>query len=416
MSTSIGRARGITGRPRRAIGLRTTTSAVTTTITSATTILAAAALTAVLVGAPASAETTGSGSLSLGSGDPVPTDPVAGPTVGLQVLVLDDGSPMVAALADRLAAEGVVVDRIALAEPGRREITRALLADDATATAHYLGVVTPTAEHPALSDTERTALAAVESDYGIREVAAYSWASPAVGLDLPSYSGAVDGLEVTLTPAARAGDWSYLDGTVTLDDVSPEIPESHGYVATPLPGTADSSFTPVLTTTAPGGATGTLLGVFTEGGRERLVSTFASNRHQQHFRVLSHGIVSWLTRGVSTSLYRNTLNVQIDDVFLADDEWSADGDCTIGDGCDPERYPADAPGASSRMDATDVAALTAWQDTAGLRLDMTYNAAGAAPGDGLTDALLASRDRLRWINHTWDHPNLGCAQDHTVTP
>src|SRR5699024_1555071 len=134
--------------------------------------------------------------------------------------------------------------------------------------------------------------------------------------------------------------------------------------------------------------------------RERLIITVAMNRYQQQFKVLSHGMISWLTRGVSTSMYRNTFNVQIDDVFLADDEWNPDADCTFGADCTVPPGPGDL--ASSRMTADDVQTARTWEDANGIELDMTFNAFGARDGDALTDALLAARDEFRWINHTWD--------------
>ena len=326
--------------------------------------------------------------------------PPAEATVEMRVLVLDDGQPMVRAIADRLVAEGVEVDRRPIANAG---ITRAMLADDASGTARYMGIVSPQAARTGLSDAEDAALTRYAADYGVREVAAYNWPGADVGLDAPVYTGGVDGSTVTLSSAATSGHWSYLDGTLTLDDLDPGIDESWGYVATPVPG---APFQPVLSATAPDGASGVLMGVHTEQERERLILTIGMNRYQEQFKALSHGIVSWLTRGVSTSLYRNMFSVHIDDVFLADDEWSAEGNCTVGDGCDPEEYPVDAPDASSRMNAADVSVLTAWEDANGIELDMTFNGAGAAPSDPLTSALLASRNDLRWINHTWDHTNL----------
>lgn len=266
-----------------------------------------------------------------------------------------------------------------------------------------MGVVSPQAARTGLSEAEYATLHQYLTDYGVREVTAYNYPGAEVGLNEPVYRGVVDGSTVSLSPAATSGDWSYLDGTMVLDDLDPAQSESWGYVATPAPG---ASFQPILTTTAPSGESGVLMGVHTEQDREQLVLTIGMNRYQQHFKALSHGIVSWLTRGVSTSLYRNMFSVHIDDVFLADDEWSAEGNCTVGDGCDPVDYPTTAPGASSRMNAADVSTLTAWEDANGIELDMTFNAAGVTQSDPLADALLASKNQLRWINHTWNHTNL----------
>lgn len=341
-----------------------------------------------------------SGSLgSSGSGGP--SSPARTSTVELRVLVLDDGAPAVGALASRLTAEGVEVDRVDVSREGASRITREMLADDAAARAHYMGIVSPSANRGAITSDEHRVLDAFAADYGIREIAAYNWPGPAIGMETPTYSGEVDGMRVRLTPAATGGEWSYLDGPLTFDDLAPGL-EAYGYVSNPVADPGAASFRPLLTTPDHGG--GALMGVYTTDGREQLVLTVDMNEYQQQFKVLSHGMISWLTRGVSTSLYRNTFNVQIDDVFLADDEWNPEGNCTFGAGCADEPDAGDL--AESRMDAGDVQAATGWEDANDVELDMTYNAFGATDGDALTRSLLAVKDKHRWINHTWDHTNL----------
>ncbi|MDV8000112.1 hypothetical protein [Rhodococcus sp. IEGM 1408] len=404
MPISIDRSESSPGRsPLRTYGLRTAIALTATGALAAPLVGIAAAQTGSLGSSGSSGPgvtTTPSTTTTAPTTTTTTPPPSAEATVELRVLVLDDGSPMVGAIADRLVAEGVEVDRRPIAGAG---ITREMLADDTTRTARYMGIVSPQAARTGLSDVDDATLTQYAADYGVREVAAYSWPGADVGLSGPVYSGVVDGSPATLSQGATSGDWSYLDGPLTLDDLSPGVEESWGYVATPL---ADASFQPLLTTIAPTGASGVLMGVHTGQDRERLILTIGMNRYQEHFKALSHGIVSWLTRGVSTSLYRNMFSVHIDDVFLADDEWNADGNCTVASDCDPETYPEDAPGASSRMTEEDVSFQTAWEDANGIELDVTFNAKGAAPSDPLTVALLASKDRLRWINHTWDHTNL----------
>lgn len=328
------------------------------------------------------------------------------PTVELRVLVLDNGDYHSDSLANRLVAEGVEVDRIELRTAGRPQITRAMLADDATATARYMGIVSESADRPGLSAEENAVLDAFAADYGIREIAPFTAPSAAVGLS-GTDGLTLDGTTVSLTPDALAGDWSYLEGDVTFEDFDPEMFESWGVPATP-----DSSFRPLLAT-GDGPGTGSLMGVHTEGTRERLVLTFAINGYQQQFRALSHGMISWLTRGISTSLYRNTVNIQVDDVFLADDEWNAAGNCTFGVDCNGAPGPGDRT--ESRMNAADVDTARQWEDANDIELDMAFNAFGARDGDELTTALLASRNEFRWINHTWDHSNLDFSSEQEIT-
>ncbi|WP_232547024.1 hypothetical protein [Propioniciclava soli] len=348
--------------------------------------------------------------------------------IRLNVLVLDDGQPMVAALAARLASEGQPTTVVDLNAADRPTLTADFLATTDAAGAHgqFSGVVAPNEAPSQLSEAERQVLAQYERTFGVREVAAYTWAHPEVGLNYaanPGYVGAVDGLTATVTPAALAADFRYLKGTFTLDDLDPRVDESWGYLATPLAPTATTSFTPLVTAPIPGSAeAGSLLGVFTHDGREQLVTTFASNRHQAHFQVLAHGIVAWLTRGVTLGTSRNYLSVHIDDVLLPDSLWSVEGNCTIGDDCDPAVYPPEGPGATVRMTKADVTALLAWQKRTGVKLDMVYNGFGATEYkndhktliDPLEMALLLNKYQLRWINHTWSHPWLGCTQNYTA--
>lgn len=346
-----------------------------------------------------------------------PVNDVAG-----RVLVLSDGQPMVNAIRDRLASEGVPMTVVDLNAAGRPAITSASLSrTDASGThALYQGIVLPTAAPAALSSDELATLAVYERETGAREVSAYNWANPTLGLNYPEYSGPVDGVQAQVTPAGTAGPFAYLSGTVALDDIDPAVAESYGYLATPVAATATTSFTPLVTATIPGTSQqGTLVGEYHSDGRDRLVITFASNTYQSHWRVLSHGIVTWLTRGVSLSYNRNYLSVHSDDFFMDDARWSAAGNCTIGDGCDPVQYPETAPGAAVRMTPADVAYMVDWQRRFGLKVDAVFNGAGAdqAPaGDPLTASLVANRAALRWVNHTYAHPYLGCVQDFTTTP
>lgn len=347
--------------------------------------------------------------------------------VALNVLVLDDGSPMVEAIADRLTSEGQPFTRLDLNASSRPQITDAFLVTLNASGAHakFSGVVAPNEAPSQLTSDERTMLADYETAFRVRQVSAYTWAHPEVGLNYaanPGYVGAVDGLRASVTPEGAAGAFAYLNG-VTLDDISPNVSESWGYLATPVATTATSSFTPLLTATIPGSdVQGSLIGAYENNGREQLIVTFASNKSQNHWKTISHGVVTWLTRGISLTYNRNFFSVHIDDILLPDALWSEEGNCTIGDGCDPVAYPETAPGATSRMTTTDVQRLLNWQSSSGIKLDMVFNGGGAAEqkaetgSDALEAALLANSAQLRWINHTWSHPYLGCVQDFTKTP
>ncbi len=337
--------------------------------------------------------------------------------VDLRVLVLDDGSTGIDMLRAQLDREGVPHDALALGDSGRPAITAAFLADTVGGVrrAKFQGVIVP--NESTVTGAEATALANFEREFKIRQIDAYTWANPNVGQDL-AWSGVLDGATMNVTDAGKAAGFGYLAGTVRIDDRDPGVIESYGYLGTPaatLP--TGSTFTPLVTGTPPGAGnpSGSLMGVYTHDGREQLVVTLAANRYQTHALELGHGLITWLTKGIHLGITRNFLSVHIDDVFLPDDRWDTVHNCTVGDDCaagTPDNTPI-------RMTPADVQALIAWQQAKGLKLDVVFNGGGsveAGAGDPLTTAMVTNKAQFRWINHTYEHPYLGCVQDFSVSP
>ncbi|TFE38504.1 hypothetical protein E3E14_28235 [Streptomyces sp. ICN441] len=350
-------------------------------------------------------------------------DPV--PRIDLKVLVVDDGGPAVAAVTSELRGTGVAYRVLDLADPDRPRIDAAFLSDTVGGRprAKYQGVVLPN-EAPfgagSAGAAEQAALVAYEQRFGVRQVDAYTWAHPGVGLDYTSeggWSGTLDGAAAQVTAAGRSGPFGYLDGALTFEDNAPSVSESYGYLARPREG-----FTSYVDAPVPGGeGRGSLLGEYAHDGRRELVVTFAYNQHQRQFRLLARGIVEWLTQGVHLGRSRNYFSVHVDDVFASDARWDTERNCTPGDidcvGGPGEQVP------DIRMTAADARYAAQWQRTSGLTLDMVYNAGAAEDWkaenggtDALTAQLLADRAQYRWVNHTWSHPFLGCVQDVSVVP
>lgn len=347
------------------------------------------------------------------------------PRVDLTVLVVDDGGEAVDAIVSELESTGVPHRRLDLTDPDRPVVDAAFLADtvDGRPRARYQGVVVPD-EDPfgaatAAGAAENEALFAYERTFGIRQVDAYTWAHPGVGLayvDDGGHAGVLDGAPAALTAAGRSGPFGYLDGPVAFEDNSPAVAESYGYAGRPREGFTSYLDVPV----GDGAGRASLLGEYAHDGRRELVVTFAYNRHQRQFRVLARGIVEWLTQGVHLGSARNWFSVHVDDVFAPDARWDTERNCTPGD-IDCVGGGEAAP--PIRMTADDAVYAAAWQRRAGFTLDMVYNAGSgeewkAEHGgvDPLTDRLLADRAQYRWINHTWTHPFLGCVQDVSVVP
>ncbi|MBT2487155.1 hypothetical protein J7E96_01090 [Streptomyces sp. ISL-96] len=345
------------------------------------------------------------------------------PRIDLRVLVVDDGGDAVEAVESELRSTGVPYTVVRLDEPGRPLIDAGFLADtvDGRPRAKYQGVVLPNADPFGAGSAESGALAVYEKTFGVRQVDAYSWAHPGVGLDYTSdggYAGPLDGVDAAVTAAGKAGPFGYLDGAVEFEDNSPSVGESYGYAGRPREGYTSYLDMPVA---GAGGGRASLVGEYAHDGRRELVVTFAYNQHQRQFRLLARGIVEWLTQGVHLGQSRNYFSVHVDDVFAPDSRWDTELNCTPGDfGC------GDGEGAGTtpiRMTAADAQYAAQWQQSAGFTLDMVYNAGSGeawktanAGSDPLTTQLLADRAKYRWVNHTYTHPYLGCVQDTSTVP
>ncbi|MCY0926566.1 hypothetical protein OTB20_10170 [Streptomyces sp. H27-H1] len=341
------------------------------------------------------------------------------PRVDLRVLVVDDGGSSVEAITAELRDTGVPYTRVDLGSGSRPVVNAAFLADtvDGRPRAKFQGVVLPNENPFGVGSAEMAALTAYETTYGIRQVDAYTWAHPGVGLeytDNGGYSGTLDGTQAAVTAAGKAGPFAYLGGQVAFEDNSPLIPESYGFMAKPRTGYTSYLDAPV------GSGRASLVGEYTHDGRSELVVTFGYNQYQQQFRLLARGIVEWVTQGVHLGQERNYFAVHVDDVFAPDARWSKELNCTPGDyAC------AGGEGQEStiRMTAGDAQYLAQWQTSKNFKLDMLFNAGAgeewkAENGntDALTAQLVADRAKYRWMNHTYTHPFLGCVQDTTTVP
>ncbi len=301
-----------------------------------------------------------------------------------------------------LRREGVPFDQL-IATPGHAPITAATLSQTTAGVeeARYQAVIVAVGQLPrceeggcasALAPEEWAALSAYEQTFHVRQLTAYAFPNPEVGLNGPTTSGRLDGDEATLTEAGRSV-FPYLNGGVKV------APGTWGYGATPAEGAA---FTTLLTD----GSGASLLGVYAHPeGREEMVQTFDNNGVQLHSELLRHGQLAWVTRGTFFGDQRNYLEMHVDDVFLGDDIWNPAGHFT-------DFAPEDAV----RMSPGDVATAVAWSRATGLRIDALYNGGGSvqyreehAGADPLLSAFQANRTTFGWVNHTYDHPNLDCS-------
>lgn len=353
----------------------------------------------------------------------------ATPRIDLRVLVLDDHGPATAAITAELDGSGTPYTTVDLTASGRSRIDAAFLSDtvDGRPRAKFQAVVVPNDNPFGDGSAEMAALTAYEKKFGIRQVDAYAYARPAVGLNYPQdpgYAGSLDGRTAKVTPSGTSGPFGYLDGTIPFENNDPKVTESYGYLSVPLERQADgATYTSYVDAPIPGSsARGSLVGEYAHDGRRELVVTFVYNQYQSQFRLLARGIVEWLTQGIHLGADRNYLAVHVDDVFAADDRWDTELNCTPGDidcgtaGNGVENDPI-------RMTAADASYAKQWSTSHGFTLDLAFNGGGSEAykdenggSDPLAQQLVADQGSFRWINHTYNHPFLGCVQDTTVVP
>jgi len=360
----------------------------------------------------------------------------AGPTrIDLQVLVVSAGDFTTEALAAAMDAEGVPYTKVNLNQTGRPTINAAFLADTSGTVprAKFEAVILPSDNPFGAGSAEMAALVDYEKTFAIRQVDTFTFPSASVGLKptpplgTDGYEGSLDGMTAQVTAAGKPGPFSYLAGAVPIDNYDPKVSEAYGYLPIPAPGPGQT-FTPLVDAPVPGGsARGSLIGTFTADGREQLVMTIAANPFQTYFRALTHGIITWATKGIHLGHTRNYFTVQVDDVLAGDSRWSAADNCTPDDpAVEPDDCPASVttPPAELRMTPDDVTALVNWQNANNFKLVMAYNAEESVSritdtgSDPLTAAFLANKGEFPWLNHTYSHKFLSCTKvaDTTTSP
>ena len=377
------------------------------------------------------------------------------PTLNLKILLIGSGPGDVttAAWEAALKSEGVAYDEVTATGASPNE-TVTLPALSSGTTGNYNGVVI--ADSP--TGFAAGALSAVdtyESAFGVRQVDGYMYPDPALGVTVATDApgGALDGTTGTLTSAGLAA-FPGLKGPVPFDT------GSYGYGATV---TAGAPYTPFLTNSAGDAMAGVYQhpGTDPQAGVSELALNFDYNASQEQWLLLAPGLIDWVTNGAHLGLYRNYFGQDIDDVFIADNEWSSQYQCTPG-ATEPPDYgcpagvannPADTP-PDVQMSAADVAYVAAWEQQTGITLNLAFNGVGACtapsiaaessanctssvtengatytdPGQNVEDttapndaafvnALLASQGSFNWVTHTWSHLFLGCTvwQPQAVT-
>ena len=334
--------------------------------------------------------------------------------IDMKVLVLGTSTtePDFVSWQAALQREGVPFDAIVTA-PGHAPITAASLSGtlaDGTPEGKYQAVIVSVGALPectttcssTLSPSEWSALEEYERTFNVRQLTGDIYPGSGYGLNSPTSSGALDGVQGSLSSQGKAV-FSYLKGPMSMDT------GTYGYEATPLATQVTGASFETLVSGPNGSA---LVGVYTHpNGVQEMVETFNQNQFQLQAELLRHGAVNWVTRGVYFGDQRNYYEANIDDNFLADDSWSTKEHTT-------DYNPADAV----RETPPDVEYAAKWSAQNKFRIDMLFNGGGSVAyqeehgSDPLLTAFQKDKNSFGWISHTWDHPNLdtGCASQSYI--
>ena len=371
-------------------------------------------------------------------------------TLDLKVLLIGSGTadPTTGAWEAALTDEGVPFTEVtADTSGGLGGYTVTLPTLSSGTTGNYNGVVI--ADDPAdFAAGQLTALYTYESTFGVRQVDGYAFPTPTTGQTLVT-SGALDGTTGTLTAAGLTA-FPELNGPIPFDT------GTFGAWSTPIAG---APFTPIVDNAAGQALAGIYQHPTTGGdpqaGVSELALNFDYNANQLQWLLLAPGLINWVTQNTHLGLYRSYFGQDIDDNFIADNEWSQQFQCTPAATNPPDFTCPTAdqgvaagsgPGipADVQMTAADVAYVVNWEQQTGITLNMAFNAIGACtaptadvessanctgsvtdsgttftdpgqvvdpsyPNDqGLVNALLADKADFNWIIHTWSHLFLGC--------
>ena len=300
------------------------------------------------------------------------------------------------------------------------QLTSILQSADGT-TGNYYGIILATGNlikhdgtfQSAFDADEWNALWAYEAAFHVRQVTSFTapFAGPLdYGLDLVGETGST--IQASLTNAGKQV-FSDLNPSATIT-----LANTYTYLANPR----DASVTPLVTDGSGHAIVST--DSFADG-RENLAVTTGNAPWLFHTKLLSYGIVNWLTRGVFLGSRQVTMNVEVDDLLIDSNMWD-----TVNN-TDHDADPQN--GTQYRLDATDWQNIIDWQNgvrarsplLSGFTLEWAFNGEGAfgdppscepiypnnelnppITEDTLTPAIKANHGDFNYVTHTYDHQNV----------
>ncbi|MFN3215953.1 MAG: hypothetical protein ACE367_05625 [Acidimicrobiales bacterium] len=334
-----------------------------------------------------------------------PTIDLDGPGVELRVLVLvhgaDQDADAAAQVIETLDVVGIAHDVVFTDD---QVLTEAMLRDGDRG--RYNGIILTDAELLGADGTsgmeaaEWSLLEDYTRDFSVRQAVLGGFPG---STDAHDYGmGAVEVIDDTEArwTAAAAGPFASVarDADLQLSGSSfAATPRNDGFGPTVEPLLVDSTGERALIS---------LLGY--PDGRETLLSGIAMGPSHRHSHALVYDFVRFATSGLHLGAARTHLAVHVDDLFFDYRAWDTEAnrpepDTTRNTPADIEAVIAHQERLASQFDTLD-----------SFVTDFPFNGAGAAlagedpasSGDALTDAVLANRDRLRFLNHTYQHRDL----------
>jgi hypothetical protein len=344
-------------------------------------------------------------------------------TLDLKVLLIGDGNATIetAAWESALTQEGVPYTEADTTGTAPAE-TVTLPALTSNSTTGNFNAVVISGSPTDFATGALSALDTYEAAFGVRQIDGYMFPNPALGATDVT-SGDVSGTTATLTAAGLTA-FPELKGPVTFAN-----PGTFGYGAT-----AGAGFTSLLNNSAGQ----TMAGVYQHPGTDpqagvaELSLFFDYNSLQEQWLEMAPGLINWVTQDTHLGLYRNYVEMNIDDTFTPDDAW------------DTTNHTIDYSDADAlRMQPADVTYAAQWSAANHFRMDQLFNYgssvaaqagdlqyagsttdSGVAGPDPLTAAFQATdpatgkpyTDDFGWISHTYDTPYLdvGCATQNYI--
>jgi hypothetical protein len=253
-----------------------------------------------------------------------------------------------------------------------------------------------------LDSSEWNILWAYERNFGVRQAALYTsygtWPEDYCLQSAGETSVGDTPLNVSLT-AAGAGVFDYLNASAAIPLV-----QSYVYRTSIVSGcSAEATLTDGSN----------VLGVRTTStdGRERLALTFTSNQYLVQSDLLVYGLVRWATKGLFLGEQRHYLNVDVDDWFNTSDHYYPDGHVEYDPGFQVSAHDM------VNLDNQQIALRTAHPQAAGFEYNLAFNGAdidpfagnACSPNGGTTELTATTKclaSHFRWLNHTYNHPEL----------